>query len=350
MKECSKKKILFIVLSVILICVIAYVLITKMNKKTVEKKTENSNINEKINDEETQEKLKILDINSKSRPYAVMINNLSIARPYQSGLQDAYLVYEMIVEGGITRLMAVFKDKDTSRVGPIRSSRHYYLDYAMENDAIYVHFGWSPLAKSNIEEYKINNINGLYDDFFWREDLPIAYEHTAFSSLSNIIKKAKEKNYRSETNKKLLLNYSKDEINLNDNEGSIDAKSVDIRYSNSVTTNYIYNKNDKLYYRSVNDTRHVDYKTKKQYTAKNILVVYVSNETITGDVKGRQTLNNIGTGSGYYITNGVAVPITWNKKSRTEQTIYKYQNGEEIVVNDGNTYIQIAPINSATIK
>ena len=79
-----------------------------------------------------------------------MINNLNEARPYQSGLQDAYIVYEMIVEGGITRMMALFKDQNTSRIGPVRSSRHYYLDYALENDAIYVHFGWSPQAQTDI--------------------------------------------------------------------------------------------------------------------------------------------------------------------------------------------------------
>ena len=54
-------------------------------------------------------------------------------------------------------------------------------------------------------------------------------------------------------------------------------------------------------------------------------------------------LENIGSGEGYFITNGYAVPITWEKKSRDAQTVYKYKNGEEIVVNDGNTFIQIQP-------
>ena len=85
--------------------------------------------------------LKIVDEDSISRPYAVMINNHSKARANHAGLQDAYIVYEAIVEGGLTRMMAIFKDKDTARIGSVRSSRHYFLDYALENDAIYVHFG-----------------------------------------------------------------------------------------------------------------------------------------------------------------------------------------------------------------
>ena len=102
-----------------------------------------------------EKKLQILDLESDSRPIAVMINNHKIAQPYQTGLNDAYLVYEMIVEGGITRMMAVFKDKDTATIGTVRSSRHYFLDYAQENDAIYTHFGWSEKAKQDIND--LNN-------------------------------------------------------------------------------------------------------------------------------------------------------------------------------------------------
>ena len=69
----------------------------------------------------------------------------------------------------------------------------------------------------------------------------------------------------------------------------------------------------------------------------------MSNSTLTGDVKGRQDIDNIGSGEGYYITNGYAVPIKWSKKSRTAQTVYTYTDGTEIKVNDGNTYIQIQP-------
>lgn len=296
-------------------------------------------------------KINIINLKSNSRTYAFMINNLNEARPYQSGLQDAYVVYEMIVEGGITRLMAVFKDKNTSRIGPIRSSRHYYLDYALENDAIYVHDGWSPQAKTDISKLGINNIIPDKEGIFWREtELPVAWEHKEFTSMANVKKAAKDKKYSLTSDKGPLLNYSEEDISLDSVDGVVDANSVDIKYSNYVTTNYIYNKKEKVYYRSVNDKPHTDYVTKKQNTAKNIIIAYVNNSLIPNDKKGRQTLDNIGTGNGYFVTNGHAVPITWSKTARAEQTVYKYKNGKEIAVNDGNTYIQIAPINSATIK
>ena len=105
-----------------------------------------------------EKKLQILDLESDSRPIAVMINNHKIAQPYQTGLNDAYLVCEIVVEGGITRMMAVFKNKDTATIGTVRSSRHYFLDYALENDAIYVHHGQSPQALADFSTLGIDRI------------------------------------------------------------------------------------------------------------------------------------------------------------------------------------------------
>ena len=307
--------------------------------------------NKDNNEPVVNQKLKIVDVNSKSRPVAVMINNLSAARPVQSGVMDAYIVYEIIVEGGITRYMAVYKDKDTAKIGTVRSSRDYYLDYALENDAIYVHFGWSPQAQELIGKLGVNNINGLYDDAFWRDNpMNLAYEHTAYTSMDKIMKVAKNKGYRLTSEKDLLLNYSADEVSIENEESSLKADNVSIRYSNVVTTSYKYNPTDKLYYRSVNGSVQKDYVTKKQYTTKNIIISYVDNGNISNDNKGRQELNNIGTGKGYYITDGYSIPITWTKTSRNEQTVYKKLNGEEITVNDGNTFIQIAPKDSAKIS
>ena len=85
----------------------------------------------------------VLSVDNDVRNIAVMINNHPKARPYMSGLNDAFLVYEILVEGGYTRYMAVFNDKKTEKIGSVRSARHYFLDYALENDAVYVHCLWS---------------------------------------------------------------------------------------------------------------------------------------------------------------------------------------------------------------
>ena len=98
----------------------------------------------------------------------------------------------------------------------------------------------------------------------------------------------------------------------------------------------------KLYLRSMDDEAHVDAITGEQYTTKNIITYQVKNRTI--DSTGRQDLKNVGSGEGYYISNGYAVPITWEKASRSSQTVYKYMDGTEIDVNDGVTWIQIQPV------
>ena len=289
-----------------------------------------------------EKRLKIVDENSKTRPIAVMINNNHEAWPH-AGLQDAYLTYEILAEGGITRLMALFKDQDTKKIGSVRSARPYYLDYALENDAIYVHYGWSEKAKSDISSLGVDNINGLTaSDVFWRDKtLNKATEHTVFTSMKNIKDYAKEKGYDRDTNKDLLLNYSVDEIDLSKREDAIKADTVFMKYSYYTNTSYEYDSENKVYKRFMSSTPHKDAVTKNQYTVKNIIITPI--ETHTYDSYGRLELEDVGSGKGYFITDGYAIPITWSKASRSSQTVYKNMDGEEIKVNDGNTYIQITP-------
>lgn len=292
----------------------------------------------------------IVDKNSTSRPYAVMINNHSKARPLQSGLQDAYIVYEMLVEGGITRMMALFKDANTTRIGSVRSARHTYLDYVLENDAYYCHFGWSNIAQEQIPKLGVNNINGLTSGGYWRDKtLNVPTEHTVFTSLEKLAVEVKNKNYRTKTNKDLLLNYSEDELDLSSKDGAVKADNVAIKFSSSNKTSFEYDTVNKVYKRSVNGKANTDYVTKKQFTTKNLIITKIKNFTV--DSAGHQELKNIGEGTGYYVTNGYSVPIKWSKKSRSEQTVYTYLDGTEIVVNNGNTFIEIAPLSdSVTIK
>jgi hypothetical protein len=344
----KKGVIIFCICIIISAIIFAFLFLFKNNDLEEE-------IEEPIEAEEIEEilpTLNIIDIKSTTRPIAVMINNHNQARPYHSGLQDAYIIYEIIVEGGITRMMALFKDQTTTRIGSVRSSRHYYLDYALENDAIYVHFGWSPQAQRDISSLGIDNINGLYDSGFSRDtSLPVAYEHTAITSIENIKNTINSKGYRTnynsdDTESELLLNYSIDSVNINNSEDSIVANNVVVPYSSYMTSSYTYDAENEYYLRFANGVAHTDYITKEQYHFKNIIVINVENYTI--DSYGRQGLNNIGTGTGYFITNGYARPITWEKTSRSSKTIYRYLDGSEITVNDGNTFIQIEPINQTT--
>lgn len=334
MKFLKNKKVLLSIIVVVILLLVGLLVFlnTKKNPSS-----------DNIKDDEirtTTKKVNIVNEDSKSRPYAVMVNNVDGARKLQSGLQDAYMVYEMMVEGGITRYLALFLDQSTARIGSIRSARHYYLDYALENDAIYVHHGYSPQAREDWSKLGVDRIEVNDTTTGWRDKKASkTYEFTLFSSIEKLNKGIGSK--RTERTKDLLLNYSADELDFSSIENTKVANTVNIKYSNITRNNYVYDANNKVYLRSVNGTKQTDYVTDKQLTVKNIIVYSVKYSTI--DDYGRQTIDNVGTGNGYYISNGVAVPIKWEKDSRSSQTIYKLENGEELKVNDGNTFIQIMP-------
>ena len=276
------------------------------------------------------------------RPIAVMIDNHDDAWP-QAGLQRAYMVYEIIVEGGETRLMALFKGADdVEKIGPVRSARHYFIDYAMENDAIYTHFGESPQASSDIKKYSIAEIDGISEDgtTFWRVKDKAA-PHNAVTSMKNLIQSAKNKNYRMTSSEDSVLNYVTDEVNLEDGQGAV---SVTIPHSQLQTVKYEYDEENKLYERYARGKEQVDWDTDEPITVKNIIITFCDNYTLSDtENKGRQGLKNIGTFNGYYITNGKAIKIKCIKNARDEQTIYQDLNGKEIDVNDGNTFVHICP-------
>ena len=242
-------------------------------------------------------------------------------------------------------MMAIFKDQDTAKIGSIRSARHYFIDYAQENDAIFVHWGGSPQAYNKLGS--IDSLDGIALEgsvFFRDKTLKRDYEHTGFTSMENVKEYAQKQGYTRDTKKDLLLNYSVDEIDMASLEGAKEATEIEIEYSYYHTTSYEYDEENKVYKRSMSNTPNVDLVTGEQYTAKNIIIYKVRNYTLNdGENKGRQELDNIGKGTGYLVTGGYVVPITWEKSSHSEQTVYKYENGEEIVVNDGNTFIQICP-------
>ncbi len=336
-----KAKITTIILMILIIIITTIIVITGINgnKEPLVPNVETPLV------EPTPEPVKtlqIIDLDSNTRPIAVMINNHKSAQPYQSGLNDAYIIYEMIVEGGITRMLALYKDTTSERIGPIRSARHYYLDYALENDALYAHHGWSPQAQSDISTYGISNIEVEDYKYGWRDNtINAPYEHTLFTSYDNLVKRATETyGYRLTSETENLLNYSIEELEF---INPVSATDITLKYSTYQTNRYVYNEQTKLYEKYSNGTPSIDYVTKEPVTAKNIITYEVYNYSIPGDSSGRQELDNITSGSGYLFTNGQYIDITFKKASMSSQTKYYNLDGEEITVNDGITHIQIMP-------
>jgi len=337
MKNNGIKKliVLLVVLIIIAGVVLAYKIINSKEKSEIVVSDENNIVTAEIEEKQVQ------IFKGNDRPIAVMIDNHSDAWP-QAGLQKAYMIYEIVVEGGETRLMALFKGAEVEKIGPVRSARHYFIDYAMENDAIYAHFGQSPQAGSDLKKFNINNISGIAEDgtTFWRVRDKYA-PHNAVTSTEKLLKSAKNKGYKTTSSEESILNYVTDEVSLEEGQGAI---SVTIPHSTLQTVKYVYDEENKVYERFARKKEQKDWDSGETITTKNIIITFCDNYTLSdSENKGRQGIRNIGTFDGYYITNGKAIKIKCIKNARTEKTIYQDLNGNEIEVNDGNTFVNICP-------
>lgn len=346
----NKKSTILLIILAVLVIIAGGLLIYKIinREKTVPVIEEGTNVDSKDSENLVVQQNKVKIFSGTDRPIAVMIDNHSGAWP-QANLDKAYMVYEIIVEGGETRLMALFKGQNLDKIGPVRSSRHYFLDYALENDAIYVHHGWSPQAQSDITTLGVNNINGIQESSsnFWRVKDKSA-PHNLFTSTESILKIAERKGYSKISNKKSVLNYVANEVQLP--ATAVSATSVTIPHSNLQTVKYEYDEQTKTYKRYARNKLQTDYITGEPVTTKNIIIKMCDNYTLEDkENKGRQGLKNIGTFKGYYITEGKAIEIQCTKNARDEQTIYKDLNGKEIEVNDGNTFVNICPTDAKLV-
>lgn len=346
----KKGKIFFVVFTVLFI-IIGFIVIVFLKNKTMKKDEKNDLDNQSLqcnnSDEEEKKNIKdgkvdIIDVNSKTRPYAVVINNTPVAVKVQTGLNKAYIVYEIPTEGDTSRLMALYKDiNEDTIIGTIRSSRHNFLDYALESDAIYVHYGWSHYAEDDEKAGIINYINGLFDAPFWRNNPEnLASEHTAYTSTEKIKQTAVNKGFNLESDNTVLLNYNTGDVDLSTDSEAKKAGKVVIPYgSKPNVTTFVYDAKTKMYNRQENDINCIDYNTKEQVNTKNIIIQKINYSMCSDNYY--WDLKTIGSGTGYFITNGYAVPITWEKDSRVGKTKYYYKDGKEIEVSDGRTYIEI---------
>lgn len=337
-----KTKILVVIL-VIVIIALGALLVMKLMGESQEAETngnvaeQNSVLTVTLDDKEEKPKSKYA---GNERTIAVVIDNVGDAIP-QTSLNEAMIVYEAYVEGGLTRFLAIYKNAKIDTIGPTRSARPVWIDYALENDSIFVHYGGSERALSDVKKLGIDNANGVDSpgNVYWRTKEKKA-PHNALTNTARIWEWVGKQGYRKTTKERNVLNYVTDEVNL---ESGMTANTVKIPYSSS-KVNFRYNEETKLYERYVGEKVRTDWLTKEKLVAKNIIITIANNYSTSEENNyGRQEIENIGSKDGYYITNGKAIKIKCEKKTRAGRTVYKDLDGNEIEVNDGNTYIQIVP-------
>lgn len=360
-KSNGNKKMLSMIIVLIIITIVvavAGVVIFKNLKAKPQDGNKNKSAlsNENVTEEDVpKEKVDIIDINSKTRPYAVVVNNTPVAVKVQEGLNNAYVVYEIPTEGNTSRLLALFKDAPESlAIGTVRSARHDFVDFALESDAIYCCYGWSHYAEDDLKSGSIDYFQGLLGGPYYRNNPEgLASEHTAYTSIAKLNEAVKSQGMRSTSDDSVLLNYNVSDTDLSSAENKQVANSVVVTYGTaSNTSSFTFNPETKMYTRYSAGNKCVDYNTKEDVTTKNIIVQKINYEKC--DDNYYWDLYTVSSGDGYYITNGYAVPIDWSKSNRKSKTKYTYKagtvidgkdvSGQEISVSDGRTWIEVQTV------
>lgn len=280
-----------------------------------------------------------------SYPMAVMIENYHSVRP-QKGLQSANVVYEALAEGGITRFMAIYASgKDLKEIGPIRSSRLYYLGWAEEYRGGYAHIGGSPEAQAEIGSYPLLNLDALRGDFefFWRSN-EVHAPHNLFTSTELLARWLRDK---SAPEKGDFDPWKFKDDRPNEERGSpISPIHIDFS-SQSYNVDYLYESVDNVYARVNGGEPHVDALNGKQILVKNVVIQFV--ESGLADATGRLKLGTSGTGRSLIFQDGLVAEGTWERKDvdRPRTRFYDTEN-KEIEFNAGPIWIEVVP-NTRTV-
>lgn len=271
-------------------------------------------------------------------PIAVMIENHDEARP-QAGLPDADVVYEALAEGGISRFLALYMTGQPEIVGPVRSTRHYFVYTAAEFNATLVHVGASPIGYAALTATGIRNLNESWGDAgVWRSSRRAA-PHNAYTTIPEAREYA----------------LAKGEVGLGSwgplqfkdpaaTQFGAEASRLFITYvpGGYYTVEYRYDPETNTYLRWMDRVPHRDATTGQQIAAQNVIVQVVPDEVI--DREGRLDLAQTGEGQAFFLLDGVVVPGTWTKADFGSQTFFWDTAGNPMRVNPGGTtWIQIVP-------
>ncbi len=271
------------------------------------------------------------------RPVAIMVNNVSVAQGVQTGLNDADIIYETEVEGGITRLLAVFKDfKNVKQIGTVRSARYVYIDLAAGHNAIYAYHGvnetYARPHLNAVDDIVVGTNNGGV-----RVSNGLASEHTLYAYGDKIwqsIEKKFDTTLKSE--EAPFASFADEETPV---KLEFTANTVSVPFSNSSKTVFKYNEDTGRYTRFFGNTERKDYKTGDSVTVKN---VFVLNTTISYYPDNYCKKVDLTSGSGYYFVNGTYQKIKWSKGNASSSFTFTNEDGSPLTVNPGNSWICIA--------
>lgn len=271
------------------------------------------------------------------RPLAVMINNAPAARP-QSGLGQADIVYEVLAEGGVTRLIAIYQSGDeTTRIGPVRSIRPYMIDLGESYHGVLVHAGASNDAYAILQRQRKEDLDEITNAgaYFWRDKSRKA-PHNLYTNIEKLLEGTAKRNFAIEDEEVPTYPFRDEEDSV---EGT-SVQKVEVKFQlDNYRVRYEYDSVAKLYKRSVNDAPHNDLDTGNQLTATNVVIMGADHKVL--DEVGRLSVNLEMGGEAVMFQRGQMIRGQWIRKSG--DIIRFVKDNVEIPFYPGITYVNVVP-------
>ncbi len=285
-------------------------------------------------------------------PLAVIVENQVDARP-QSGLDKASLVYEAFAEGGITRFLALYSSRDADKVGPVRSIRTYFVDWAHGYNAYTAHVGGNIDALDKIQAERTPDLDQFgHPTPYWREySAGLATEHTMYTSTTKLFQEAAKLNYSSANS--FTVYKFKDDPSQDDLAKTAPATqkiSVDL-LSASYDVYYQYDRATNSYKRFLAGKPATDKISKNQLNPKNLIVMTVPRTAIKTRInEAGYNMATIGSGKAKIFIDGQVIDGTWKKTSAASREVFYDTNGQEATFNRGQFWITVIPPESTGVK
>lgn len=293
------------------------------------------------------------------RPIAVMINNISTSLP-QWGISQADIIYEMLAEGRITRLLAIFQDySKIEKLASIRSARPYYMDIAQSYGAVYIHFGGSEPAYEQIAKRKdlihIDGIKGNWEGtvFFRDPDRKkqMGLEHSVYTTgeyLATAMEKLESQGYDlNQSTHPSAFTFS-ERLSENAAVGGEAASKITLTFSERHKPWFEYDAESGKYLRFEYGEAQMDGWLNTQIATENVLVLRMKTVDVKSDLH-LVDVTTTGSGDGYYFCGGKYVPITWKKDSYNSEIRYFDAQGNDLVVARGKTFVSVVTESASVV-
>lgn len=271
---------------------------------------------------------------------AVMIENSEEARP-QSGLYDAEIVYEAIAEGGITRFAALYQNIQSELIGPVRSLRMHFLEWAVPYQASIAHVGGADDALQSVRsEYR--DIDQFFaGNYYWRTTDRWA-PHNVYTDSQHLSELNTSRGY---TSSEFIawprkLPDDAEEPDTTD-DTTPDATNISFDFSSAFfSVAYSYDAETNTYKRNLAGQPHLD-REKGQIAPAVVIVIEVDQTLRPGSSYTNMVTS--GTGQAYIFQNGKVITATWSKPDRNHPLALLDANGAEIPLEAGQTWVSAIP-------